>query len=125
MSPTTTNRTGNSQSEVASRARFVSALCARLQDRQRIDGGVVDPYLEVQMRACRVPRAPDQGDDRASLDVRTFAHEQFGGVCVGVAGVACLDDDQLAVTALPAGVDHGARAGGDAGVAGVAVDVEP
>src|SRR5690606_19148370 len=126
MSPTTTRRTLGPHVLGSRHPRpgGASALCRRLQHRQRVDRVAVHPHLEVQVRAGGVARGAHQRDGGTGFDPIALVNEQLGGVRVVVLGGAVLDDDQVAVTAHPARVGDGAGGGGHDGVTGVAVYVE-
>src|SRR5690606_20238862 len=93
-------------------------------ERQRVYRLAGHADLEVEVRAGGVARAPHERDGLAGGDDVPDVHKDLRGVRVVVLGVTVLDDHEVTVAAVPAGLRHDPAGGGHDGVAGVAVDVE-
>src|SRR3970040_2388974 len=80
----------------------------------RINGGAVDANLKVHVRSGRKACAADAADHLPLAHARAGTRQDRGEVRVQRGeSVAVVDDDDLAVTAEPAGVEHGAVPGRD------------
>ena len=82
---------------------------------QRIDGPVVQPHLEMQMRAGGAAGGADIADDLALADAHALADAARDAALVGVerhVAIVVADHDGAAIAAAPGGVGDDAIAGG-------------
>src|SRR5579883_183793 len=97
-----------------------------MQPGRRVNGFARNPYLEVEMRAGRLAGRTDRADGLTSLDALTGrdVHGRKMPISGGVPA-AVVDEDVVAVAAVPLGHDNGARSGRGHRRAGGGRDVEP